>query len=185
MKNLRVLHWLTKSIKRFVCFESKGFTLIEILVIFSLIAVLSGVGAVALSTYSQSQQLSQSASNIKLLIQEARFNAISSVNISTDTQGQEVTCGSRKLTAYMVRTNINLNTVELYMVCESTLSNLVLVKTYTPPSPITISSSTSCSDIYFNALTAMSNGAPCSIDVGGFNVEKSVMIDTGGNVFVN
>lgn len=165
--------------------NSKGFTLIELLVIFSVVAVLSGVGVVALSTYSQAQQLTQASNNMKLLLQEARANAISSVNTTTNSDGQVATCGARKIAGYIVSTNINLNSIELSMLCEGSPSSSVSVRVYELPSVITISSSTTCSDIIFDALTATASGVPCVINISGFNEEKSISVDSGGNVFVN
>jgi len=165
--------------------KDSGFTLIELLVIFSVVAVLSGVGVVSLSSYSQAQQLAQSSNSIKLIIQEARSNSISSVNTMVNEDGEEISCGSRRLDGYLVRVNINLNSVQLFMSCEHTLPVLLLVKTYEPPNPLTILSATTCTDIHFDALTAIASGVPCEVEMQAFGDERSIMVDTGGNVFVN
>lgn len=164
---------------------SKGFTLIELLVIFSITAILSGIGAVSLASYSQSQQLTQTSNSVKLLIQEARFNAISSVNTTTNDNGNSVSCGSRKLNGYLARVDLNLNRIQLYLSCENTSPLIILVKTYTLPSPITMSSSSTCTSINFDALTSLASGVPCEVVLQGFGSEKSVMVDAGGNIFVN
>lgn len=175
----------SKKPSAFIKEKQKGFTLIELLVIFSVIAILSGIGTIALSTYSQSQQLTQTSNSIKLLVQEAKFNAISNVNSITNEDGSKVSCGARKLNGYLARVNINLNRAQLFMVCENTLPVYVLIREYQLPNPITLASSTTCGDVQFDALTSLASGAPCKVDVKGFGEQKSVQIDSGGNIFVN
>lgn len=165
--------------------QDKGFTLIELLVVFSIATILSGIGAVALSTYSQSQQLAQNANNIKLLVQEARFNAISSVNTTTDEDGDTLSCGVRRLNGYMAKVDINLNKIQLFMVCENVLPFQLQVKEYELQDPLAFSSSTTCNEIHFDSLTSLASGVPCDIIIEGFGTERAVMIDAGGNIFVN
>lgn len=165
--------------------SNKGFTLIELLVIFSITATLSGIGAVSLSTYSQSQQMAQTANDIKLLIQEARFNAISSVNTATNDDGDDISCGARRLNGYLAKVDLGLNRVQLFMSCENALPFQMLVKSYEIKSPLIIAPSTTCDEVHFDSLTSLASGVPCEIVLEGFGGERAIMVDSGGNIFVN
>jgi len=57
----------------------KGFTLIELLAVFAIMSITAGIGFVSLVTYSRSQTLTQTASDLKQAIETSRFNALSSV----------------------------------------------------------------------------------------------------------
>src|SRR4029078_2165214 len=56
-----------------------GYSLIELLVSIGIIAILSTVGVIGFSNYNRIQQVSQTATNIELLINQARGNAQSVV----------------------------------------------------------------------------------------------------------
>ena len=160
---------------------NSGFTLIELLVVFSLIAVLSGIGLVSFVTYSRSQQLNQTANNIKLLINQARSNALSGVKTNQDINGSTVTCGAESLGGYTINVLGN-SQVELNQLCANT--NASRIKLVILPSNISFSVSTTCTQIHFSALSSTANGVPCEIVVSGFGQIKTVSVDAGGNTSV-
>ena len=160
---------------------SKGFTLIELLVVFSLIAVLSGIGLVSFVTYSRSQQVNQSANNIKLLINQARFNALSGVKTNQDINGNTVSCGAASLGGYTI--NILGNSqLEMNQLCTNISPSRI--KLLVLPNNITFSVATTCTQIHFNTLSPTANGAPCSIVLSGFGQIKTISVDSGGNTSV-
>lgn len=166
----------------FVSLNSQsGFTLIEILVVFSIVAILAGIGMASFASYSRSQRLIQSANNIKLLVSEARFNSLSSVKTNKDQNGNTVTCGSESLVGYSLDI-LGSNQIELDLQCVN-LSPM-LVKLLTMPSGYTFGNSTSCTQIHFDSLTATGGGLPCKIELTGFGQTKTLTIDAAGNTAI-
>ncbi len=160
---------------------NRGFTLIELLVVFSIIAVLSGVGIVSFVSYSHSQQVNQTANNIKLLISQARFNALSAVKTNQDLSGNTISCGSESLGGYTI--NILGNSqIELNQLCASV--NPSRIKLLVLPNNLTFSGATTCSQIHFSPLSSTANGAPCNIVLTGYNQTKTIAVDSGGNISV-
>ena len=165
----------------YLLIPNAGFTLIELLVVFSIIAVLSGIGVASFVSYSHSQQVNQTANNIKLLISQARFNALSSVKTNQDLSGNTVTCGADALGGYTI--NILGNSqVELNQLCDNV--NPSRIKLLVLPNNLTISGSTTCNQIHFSPLSASAQGAPCNIALTGYGITKTISVDTGGNISV-
>lgn len=163
-----------------------GFTLIEILVVFSIISILSAIGFASFVSYSRSQQLNQTANNIKLLVSQARFNSISTVKINRDISGNTVDCSSSSLDGYSVIIT-GTNQIELDQECNG--STAQPIKIITLPSNLTFTSPTGgavmCASIHFSALSATSAGLPCSIALSGYGQKKTIDIDAIGNVSIN
>ena len=57
----------------------RGFTLLELVVVFSVIAIISTVGVVSFSNYNKSQELSQAVSDIVTLLNSAKSNSLSQI----------------------------------------------------------------------------------------------------------
>ena len=60
----------------------KGFTLIELMVVFSILAVLSTIGVAAFVSFSRTQTLNAAASDIKSMLNLAKSRAYSQVKPS-------------------------------------------------------------------------------------------------------
>lgn len=71
---------------------SKGFTLIELIVVFSVMAIISTVGIASFASYNNSQKLKNAALDMKTMLQQARSQASSQVkpNACGVFQGYEV-----------------------------------------------------------------------------------------------
>ena len=163
---------------------SSGFTIIELLVVFTVIAILAGVGLASFVSYSRSQQVNQTANNLKLLINEAKFNSLSVVKTAKSEDGTQVSCGSEVLTGYTVSV-VGNNRLQLSLVCET--SGSTLLKTVTLPSGVTFVSATpatNCTQIQFGSLTTIAAGVPCSLKVNGFGQTKTITVDAVGNTTV-
>lgn len=161
--------------------RNEGFTLIEILVVFSIVAVLSGIGIASFASYSRTQQLAQSANNIKLLVSEARFNALSGVKTNKGQDGNTVTCGSESFEGYSV-TVLGNNQIELALQCENIGS--MTTKLLTMPKGYTFGNGTTCSQVHFDSLSSTGSGVPCQIVLAGFNQTKTLLVDAAGNTSV-
>lgn len=164
---------------------SSGFTLIEILVVFSIVTIISGVGFASFVTYSRSQQLNQTVNNVKLLISQGRFNALSVVKSNTDFQGNAYKCNSNALTGYVIAKNVGQ--IELSQECVGQLPGII--KVIIIPKGIsygTTSVNTICTQVRFSSLSATTSGVPCDIVFLGYNNEKkTITIDNAGNASIN
>jgi prepilin-type N-terminal cleavage/methylation domain-containing protein len=158
-----------------------GFTLIELLVVFSLIATLSGIGFASFASYSHSQQVNQTANDIKLLVNEARANALSAVKASEGFNCNDI---GQTLVGYSVNV-IGSNKLGLNQICDNKNNE---IKVITLPKNINFVSSaagvTDCTTIQFDSLSSTSTGTPCSLTIEGFSLQKVLSIDTIGNVSI-
>lgn len=165
--------------------NQKGFTLLEILVVFSIMAVLSGLGFTSFVSYSRSQQLTQAASNIKLLLNQARFNAISVVKTNKDIGGTTFSCGDNALLGYSVF--VSGREAGLYQECAGVASRAIR-QIILPPGH-SFAQGTTCTQIHFDSLSATATGVPCIIIVRGFSQGsnpqlKTISIDVAGNASI-
>lgn len=170
MKNLQLHTSLQKQ---------DGFTLIELVIVFSVLGILSVSGLAAFVNYSRTQELNSSASNVQTTLQVARSRAQSQV--------KPAACGSGTLTAYRVLicgkvgypcTDAD-NTYELQVVCNGTA---YLVEGKTLPSNITFASDTAAS-YTFQVLTGgvkVDGGTNTgTIVLNGYSgMQKSVIVST-------
>ncbi len=60
-------------------YASKGFTLIELTIVFTIMAVIGGIGFAAYTSFSSNQKLDQAAYDLKAGIDEAKLTAISRI----------------------------------------------------------------------------------------------------------
>lgn len=155
-----------------------GFTLIELLVVFSVIAILSAIGIAAFVSYSRSQQVVQTANNLKLLISQARFNALSVVKTNRDSSGTTISCGVEALSGYSVGV-IGGDSLELTQECAN--SSTQRIKLIELPTGLGFGTGTSCDRIHFSSLSSSASGVPCDLVVEGFGQTKTISIDAIGN----
>ncbi len=161
--------------------SSSGFTIIELLVVFTVMAILGGIGVASFVSYSRSQQVNQTANNLKLLINEAKFNSLSVVKTAKSEDGSSATCGGEVLLGYTVSV-IGNSALQLSQECESIGSSVL--KTITLPSGlsfVSVTPATNCSQIQFGSLSSVASGVPCSLRVSGFGQSKTISVDAIGN----
>lgn len=160
----------------------RGYTLIELLVVFSVVAILSGIGIASLISYGRGQQINQSASDIKLLISQARFNSLSAVKTVRNLQGMQVSCGTSPLAGYAI-TVVGGDTLSLSQECitesPNDIQRLLMAEN------ISFATSTTCNRIFFDSLTTRASGVPCNIVIEGYGQTKTIAVDAIGNVSIN
>lgn len=158
-----------------------GFTLIEILVVFTVTSILASVGFASFVSYSRTQQVSQSANDMKLLINQARFNAISTVKTNRDSQGNTISCGNETLLGYSVRT-VGGNQLRLSQECANMGSQTV--RTVTAPTNISYTTGTNCATIRFSSFSANTTSGSCTLKLRGYGITKTITVDALGNASV-
>jgi len=146
-------------------------------------SITAGIGFVSLVTYSRSQTLTQTASDLKQAIETSRFNALSSVRPPSP-----ACASSDQLKSYTVSFCYNSNPKcqgsdtqgtlippgTSYLIRVQCGSNDVLISSKKFPNGITYgtpSSGSGCQDLTFNANTAVpsKNISTCKINLILFN----------------
>ncbi|MBI4091697.1 MAG: type II secretion system protein [Candidatus Levybacteria bacterium] len=158
-----------------------GFTLVELLVVFSLVSIVSGIGFASFASYSRRQVVVQAAANFKQTVDLARFNALSQV--------KPATCGSTdELSSFKVNvcSNAICQTSGVDYELNVTCAGLEQVQdTKILPQNITFSDvvgSPTCANITFNTVSGIIIGVPCEIFVNGYGNQIKIQIDSNGHV---
>lgn len=156
-------------------FKSRaGFTLIELVIVFSVIAILSIIGIASFVSYSHSQTLNTATLDVSTMLNTAKSKALSQVKPA---QGS---CSAQPLDGYKVIVSRLDGTYEINAICGG---NIVLIERKTLPTDIgfgTVSATT----IFFHGLTGSIDGAG-TITITGYSMTKSIDISPLGNIYVH
>ena len=165
--------------------KSSGFTILELLVVFSLIAVISGVGFLSFVSYSRKQILVQAKSDVKQAVDLARFNALSSV--------KPAACGADSLTSYTLKFCTHNNCLGIagttdgqsYIVRASCGAQNPLVLSKKLPQNVTFVDAglKPCQDIVFNSVNPVVSGGPCDVNISGYSSSVTFSIDSQGYAY--
>lgn len=169
-KMMRLFSFVTSSLS-----SRSGFSLIELMVVFSIITIVSGIGFVSFKSYSDRQIISSNAQDIKLAVETAKFNAVSAVK-------QSGCVSSDALRGYNFNLNPASKTYSISILCGI---NEYVVKAKKVSSQVAISSGSTCSKIEFESLTGQISGANCTIILSGYNQTVTLMVDSLGSVSIN
>lgn len=184
-------------------FNPKGFTLIELIIVFTVIAILSAGGIAAFVAYSQTQSLSNDRENIITILNLAKANTSSQFKPTSSTQCQGILEG---YSVVFTTSGASANTYDLYVRCTgnpTTPSRLREVKMNDNPYKLSngvtfITSGTNpmyVSSVFFTVLTggievknlingneSCSNNS-CRIVIDGFGKgPKTITIDSSGSI---
>lgn len=160
-----------------------GFTLIELTIVFGIIAIIGGVGFAAYSSFATRQKLDSAAYDLKAGIEEAKHTAIARV--------KPASCGATtSLEGYNLTICSGSACTNLY-----TISPVCLNATPTPTPLVKVRDTQilatvdTCSNpLIFSSQTGLTSGS-CRIlltdtqDSSG-NTAKTVCVDAGGNVTI-
>jgi Tfp pilus assembly protein FimT len=149
----------------------KGFTIIEILIVFTFIAVLTVLGIAAYSSYTSTQQVQSGAADVATMLNTAKNQSLSQV-IPTS-------CGVTPVTGYRVDITVGGGQFVFSAICglpqTVTTSNL--------PPRVTFAAGSTAS-VFFPISTGMpTTGA--SITVTGYGKSKVISVSQTGAIAVN
>lgn len=150
---------------------SSGFTLIELIIVFSVIAILSTVGIASFVSYSRAQTLQTAASDFTSVLNVAKSRALAQIK-----PGE---CTGQSLSGYQV--DIRSNTVyDLGVVCSG---NYYRLMTQTLPSNLSFSltGQTTTISVFFPIISSGVRGAG-TIILTGYGKTKTIVIDNSGNI---
>lgn len=146
----------------------KGFTLIELIVVFSILSVLSAVGLASFVTYSRTQAVTNERNNLILTLNVARARAQSQVKPSS--------CGTQTLRGYEVFINTANNTYVLRAVCSPTV---VVISTTTLADNVVFQSAAP-STYSFPVLTGGTTSG--TIVISGYGINQTINVNSNGTI---
>lgn len=147
--------------------ESRGFTLIELMVVMAILLIGTSVGMASFMKYGKSQDLTQASADVASWLNNAKTNAV--------VQSFPPPC-IQLLTMYSIKTNSASNTYEMWVYCNGTS---FLLKNQKLPSGVTFDVGTSA-EITFAAASGVSSGG--TIKVKNVSKTNTIIIDTVGNI---
>lgn len=153
-----------------------GFTLIEIIVAMSVIAILSTVGIAAFLNYSRSQSVAQATAELYTTLNLARSRAQSQVKPSSGSCGPP---SYSSLEGYRVRAATPTR-YDLYAICGGSQE---FIEFHVTPSGVTLSSSASSftfAIITGNVAEAAAGGTP--ITVSGYGSSQIITVYNDGRI---
>lgn len=159
--------------------RQKGFTIIELIVVFSILVILSTLGIVAFVNYSRIQALNAAASDVVTMLQTAKSRAQSQVKPDSGV------CASSPLDSYKVTISPANQMYKLETICGgNTLSPPIETKTL--PQNIVFANPTAETPFTFKLLTGGVEGAlptGTSITINGYNGQiKTITVYSDGRV---
>ncbi len=151
--------------------NSRGFTLLEIIIVFAVIATLSAIGIASFVSYSRIQSLETAKSTLSSTLSLARSRAIS--------QAKPTNCGSQILNGYKVVLNTAANTYELDAICSGFS---YVIQTQKLPVNITFDViRTTSTSFYFPVIVNGTIGAG-TIYLNGYGNSKTIVVDSTGDI---
>jgi prepilin-type N-terminal cleavage/methylation domain-containing protein len=151
--------------------NNEGFTLIEILVVFFIIAILTVLGIAAYNSYNSSQTVQSAASDVATMLNTAKSRSLTQVIPSS--------CGSNSVTGYQVDITLNTQQYTLSAICGS---KQVITTNNLPPNVTFANSSTPT--VFFNIATGTITST-ATILITGFGKTKTVTVSQTGDVSIN
>lgn len=167
--------------------SQNGFTMLELIVVFTVIAILSTIGIASFVNYSRAQSLQTGAQDLFTTLNLAKSRTLSQVK-------PDLCSTTETLDGYKVTIDYsgNSNEYKLYVIC-STLPHEI--KSSILPTNISFDGSgTPIASVLFRVITGGvdlkdASDAPIAgigtIKINGYSSQsKTIQIDTGGNVSV-
>jgi len=149
----------------------KGFTLVEILIVISLMAILMLTSIVTFSSFTKSQSFQTSISDVIALLNKAKSKSLNQV--------KPAECEEDSVKGYQVVFTASSSSYDLAVVCGDYTHILEEKKL---PSQITFTEG-SADYIFFNVATGVVD-SPAEVTITGFDKSKTIVVDGVGNISI-
>ena len=153
--------------------SQRGFSLLEMLVVFVIIGLLTVTGIRSFFSYSQSQSYSSAVLDVEQSLQLAKSRALSRVKPSQ--------CGTNSLRGYQIALSIAGSNYRLQALCGTNYYTIGTVKTL--PASVTFApgSGDSSSRILFDVSTGIVR-FPGAITINGYGKTKVISVSSTGTI---
>jgi Tfp pilus assembly protein FimT len=153
-----------KNVTNLICIHKKktaGFTLLELMVVFSLTTMLAGGGFFSFAKYSQSQEFNRGLEMVTLTYDLARNSAISNVKPESECSS------SAQSTTVLEGYRVDLTDSSVTLVTDCNVTDVLKVQKL-PPN-VKIRNSQNCSGVIYKTITGnvvISNRTlPCTMEI--------------------
>jgi prepilin-type N-terminal cleavage/methylation domain-containing protein len=169
--------------KRKNLFHNTGFTLIELVVVFTVMAILSTIGVASFVSYSRSQALDQAANDLVQALNTAKSLSASQLK-SVSKNNVTLQCSNQTLHGYGVQIikNANPKYYALYIQCvnsNSQLGPIVSDPKLQVPIPTDITLTTSVASVFFPILSGGIVSDGDSIILSSYGNTKTINLTNG------
>jgi prepilin-type N-terminal cleavage/methylation domain-containing protein len=160
-----------------------GFTLIELVVAFSVMAILATVGMASFLSFSRAQTLQQATNDLMTTLNTAKAKAVTQTKPADCLLPQEKT-----LNGYQVIL-VTVNSYKLRAICNGSPVDISATPTSLPTGVQFASSVIIPTTITFSVMTGgvtitPPSTDPLSIQIKGVSGLKTITIDSGGNIAI-
>jgi Tfp pilus assembly protein FimT len=152
------------------CLPERGFTLVEMLLVFALMVIMITMGIASFTSYGKRQDLQTAVSGVTSYLNLAKSRSASQVKPSQ--------CGIGQLQGYIVGVTVGGGAYTLRVACGG---SSYLISSDNLPKNITFLTGSS-NQIFFNVLDG--TAVPGSILVGGNGMSKTISVDVIGTIKV-
>lgn len=152
--------------------SQKGYSFIELLVVFSIIGILSTIGIASFVNFNNSKSLDGAASDVSNTLTLARQRALSQIKPTSCNANQS-------LGGYEVRFSTAASTYEIYALCAS---NRTQISSKKLPPGVTFDPTTPSTILFIVPNATIDRTATARIN--GFGKNKRVIVDPSGTISV-
>lgn len=149
--------------------NSHGFTMMELIVVFSVMGILTAISIVSYSSYSNTQSFQSASADVISMLQTAKSRSLSQV--------KPPSCTGRTLFAYQVVLDIPGSTYRMEALCDNT-ANLVVRQDL--PDNVTFTSNSNQKTV-FNVISGTVN-TPGTISLTGYGKTKVITVSGVGGI---
>lgn len=150
--------------------SQKGFTIVEMIVVFTVIAVLSTISIAAFVSYNRSQVLQIGADEVSQALVLARSRSVS--------QTKPDQCSSQVLDGYKVILNISDSSYRVIAVCSDTFEYQIGNTSYLPKN-VTFSQQTTSTSFFFPIIVSGVQGQG-TIYLTAYGKNKTISVTSTG-----
>ena len=160
--------------------RSLGFTLVELVVVISILAVLTTAGLASFVSYSRTQSLQTTASDLITTLNLAKSRSSSQVkpdsSISPDMQNP---CAIQPLNGYRVLISTPTNSYEMDAICAENIYKIINV---TFPTNISVSQNGTTSTSFLFPVISGGVVGSGSVVLTGYGLTRTITVDSIGTV---